>query len=137
MRSMRSAQRQVELRRLDNQLPVLVKANSLCKIVKCCVFCLFVRLRRSPGRRGRSRYPGCARIPGGERSRVIVAREKFVQRLDDVLQYQLRPLAVGTNYQLPLSTFFRLLCAAFSFADVDTDAFLSYLAECLPRKSSW
>ena len=32
-RSMRSAQCQVELRRLDNQLPVLGKANSLCKIV--------------------------------------------------------------------------------------------------------
>ena len=33
MRSMRSAQCQVELRRLGNQLPVLGKANSLCKIV--------------------------------------------------------------------------------------------------------
>ena len=33
MRSMRSAQRQVELRRLRNQLTVLDKANSLCKIV--------------------------------------------------------------------------------------------------------
>ena len=32
MRSMRSAQRQVELRRLGNQLPVLGQANSLCKI---------------------------------------------------------------------------------------------------------
>ena len=41
MRSMRSVQRQVELRRLDNQLPVLGKPNSLCKIVKLCVFCLF------------------------------------------------------------------------------------------------
>ena len=38
MHSMRSAQRQVELRRLGNQLPVLGKANSLCTIVKCCVF---------------------------------------------------------------------------------------------------
>ena len=37
---MRSAQHQVELRRLGNQLPVLGKANSLSKIVKCCVFCL-------------------------------------------------------------------------------------------------
>ncbi len=29
---MRSAQRQVELRRLGNQLPVLGKANSLCEV---------------------------------------------------------------------------------------------------------
>ena len=41
MRSMRSAQRQLEIRRLDSQLPVLGKANSLSKIVKLCVFCLF------------------------------------------------------------------------------------------------
>ena len=39
MRSMRSAQRQVELRLVGNQLPVFGKANSLCKMVKCCVFC--------------------------------------------------------------------------------------------------
>ena len=32
MRSMRSAQRQVELRRLGNQIPVLIKANSLCEV---------------------------------------------------------------------------------------------------------
>ena len=32
MRSMRSDQRQVELRRLGNQLPVLGKANSLCEV---------------------------------------------------------------------------------------------------------
>ena len=37
-------------------------------------------------------------------------------RLDDVLKYQLCPLAVGKN-KLPL---FRPLCPAFSFADVDT-----------------
>ena len=43
---MRSAQRQVELRRLCNQLTVLCKANSLCKIVKVCVLCLFLP---SPG----------------------------------------------------------------------------------------
>ena len=41
MRSMLSAQRQVERRRLGNQRPVLDKANSLCKMVKLCVFCLF------------------------------------------------------------------------------------------------
>ena len=34
MHSMRSVQHQVELKRLGNQLPVLGKANSLCKIVK-------------------------------------------------------------------------------------------------------
>ena len=44
---MRSAhtQRQVEIRRLCNQLPVLCKANSLCKIVKLCVLCLFYIVR--------------------------------------------------------------------------------------------
>ena len=41
MRSMRSAQRQVELRRLVNQLPLLVKAYSVCKVVTFCEFCLF------------------------------------------------------------------------------------------------
>ena len=51
MRFMHSAQRKVELRRLGNQLPVLGKANSLCKIVKFCMFCLFVKLRHIPGYR--------------------------------------------------------------------------------------
>ena len=68
MRSMRSAQRQVELRRLSNHLPVLGKANSFCKIVKSGVFCLFVKLRLIPGRVG----------PGVKISRLIVAREKSV-----------------------------------------------------------
>ena len=81
MRSMRSAQRQVELRRLGNLLPVLSKANSLCKIVELCVYCLFAKLRFSPGRVGL----------GIEISRVIVARTKSMYHLDDVLQYQLRP----------------------------------------------
>ena len=66
MRSMRSAQRQVELRQLGNQLPVLRKANSFSKIV--CVFCLFVKLRFSTGRIG----------PGIKISRVIVALAKSV-----------------------------------------------------------
>ena len=65
---MRSDRRQVELRQLGNQLPVLGKANSLCKIVKCCVFCLFVKLRLSPGCVG----------PGIKISWVIVARSKSV-----------------------------------------------------------
>ena len=49
--SMRSAQRQVELRRLSNHLPVLGKANSLCKIVKMlCVLPLRLSLGRvGPG----------------------------------------------------------------------------------------
>ena len=68
MRLMRSAQLQVELRRLGNQHPVLVKANSLCKIVKFGVFCLFVKLRLSPGRVG----------PDIKISRDIVARAKSV-----------------------------------------------------------
>ena len=55
MRSMRSDRRQVELIQLGNQLPVLGKADSLCKIVKCCVFCLFVGYRSSFKIRGASR----------------------------------------------------------------------------------
>ena len=41
--------------------------------------------------------------------------------VDDVLQYQLRSLAVK-QYLLPLFTLFRPLCPAFSFADVDESA---------------
>ena len=47
---MRFAQRQMELRRLGNQLPVIGEANALCEVgnlsgyiqrqpVACCVFC--------------------------------------------------------------------------------------------------
>ena len=60
MRSMCPAQRQVELRRFGNQLPVLGKANSLYKIVKCGVFFLIFKLRvlvpaaKDPGKK----YPG-------------------------------------------------------------------------------
>ena len=61
MSSMRSAQRQVELRRLGNQLPVLGKANSLCKSVTLCVFCMF-RLSQ----------------PGMKIFRGIVVRAKYV-----------------------------------------------------------
>ena len=43
---MHSVQRKVELRRLGNQLPVLGKADSLCKIVKLCVFCMYSRFLR-------------------------------------------------------------------------------------------
>ena len=62
---MRFVQRHVELRRLGNQLPVLGKANSLCKIVK--MLC-DLPLRHSPGRVG----------PGITIFRVIVARAKSV-----------------------------------------------------------
>ena len=65
MRPMRSAQRQVELRRLGNQLPVLDNANLPCKIV--CFAC-FLKLRLSPGRIA----------PGIKISRVIVARARSV-----------------------------------------------------------
>ena len=70
---MRSFQRQVELRRLCNQLPVLGKANSLFKLVKCGVFCLFVKLRLSPHCVG----PGvtvcaCMRFAGVIRSGYLV-----------------------------------------------------------------
>ena len=67
MRSMRSVQRQVELRRFGNQLSVLGKVHSLIKMVKCCVLCC------------------CDLEPGITISRVIVARTKSVYRLDDVL----------------------------------------------------
>ena len=77
----RSAQRQAELRQLS-------KANSLCKIVKWCVFCVFVKLRLNPGCAG----------PGIKISRDIVAQAKSVWLLDDALHYQLRPLSVGKNY---------------------------------------
>ena len=60
MRSIHSAQHNVKLRRLGNKFPVLGKANSLCKIVKCCVFCLFVTLRLNAGRLG----PRDKDIPG-------------------------------------------------------------------------
>ena len=70
----RQVNRKVELRRLGNQLPVLGKATSLCKIVTFCVCCLFVNCD----------------------TRVVVVLAKSVWRIDDVglLQYQLRPLAV-------------------------------------------
>ena len=73
MHSMRSVQRQVELRRLGNQLSVLGKLNSLIKMVfkMVCV----VPLRLSPSRVG----------PWITISRVIVARTKSVYHLDDVL----------------------------------------------------
>ena len=45
MHSMRSFQRQVELRRLGNQLPVLGKGNSLFQLVKCCVCLPVLRAR--------------------------------------------------------------------------------------------
>ena len=45
MRSMCSAQRHVELRRLGNQLPVLSKAKLLCKIVNNMLCVLPLRLR--------------------------------------------------------------------------------------------
>ena len=77
MRSMRSAQRQVELRRLGNQLPVLGKANSLCKIVKFGVFCLFVKLRVSPGRLDKDipgyRSSGKLHVASRRRTTVLVA----------------------------------------------------------------
>ena len=88
MRSMHSAQRKVELRRLGNQLPVLGKANSFCKIVKlwgffaCLLSCDLV---------------WAAQGPGIKISQIIVTVAKSVYRLDDVLKYHMRPLVVGKN----------------------------------------
>ena len=74
MRSMHYAQRKVELRRLGNQLLVLGKANSFCKIVKRCVCCLFVKLRLSLGRVGtRDEYIPDYRNSGQIRTEVPVA----------------------------------------------------------------
>ena len=64
MHSMHSVQRQVELRRFGNHLPVLGNANSLCKIVK--MLCV-LPLQLSPGRTG----------PGKAISRVIVRSGKI------------------------------------------------------------
>ena len=89
MLSMRSAQHQVELRRLGNQLPVLGKANSLCKML--CLACLF-RVR-----------------PELKISQVIVARAKLAYRLDDVLQYHL----VVENIRTP--AFYAFSSALFRF----------------------
>ena len=76
MRSMHSAQRKVEFRRLGNQLPVLGKDNSFCTIVKLCVFCdLFWAAIDIPDYRncGKIRVPSrrCTEVPvappgGGE-----------------------------------------------------------------------
>ena len=69
---MRSAQRQVELRRLGNQLPVLGKAHYFalpnCQMLCVLRVCYKLRLRLSPGRVG----------PGIKISRVIVARANSV-----------------------------------------------------------
>ena len=85
MGSMHSVQRKVELRRLGNQLPVLGKADSLCKIVKLFVFCLFViKLRLSPGRVGpRDKDITSYRNSG----KIRVASRRCTK-------YQLHPLAV-------------------------------------------
>ena len=84
MHSMRSFQRQVELRRLGNQLPVLGKANSLFKFVKCCAFFLFVKLRVSPHCVGL-----VIKISG-----VIVARAKSMYRTDLLAMYSVAPHSV-------------------------------------------
>ena len=60
-----SAQRYVVLRQLGNQVPVLGKANSLCKILKLRVFCQFWLIRGHLG-------------PGIKISRVNIARAKSV-----------------------------------------------------------
>ena len=79
MRSMRFAQRHSD--------DLATSFQSSAKLIRSAKLCLFVKLRLSPGR-----IP-----PGIKISRVIVARAKSVKRLDGILQYQLRPLAVGKN----------------------------------------
>ena len=110
-RSVRSAQRQMELRRLGNQLPVLGKANSLCKIAKCCVFCRFVKLRLSPG-------PRMARdkdIPGYRSSgKIRVASRRCITVPE-------APPGGRENILTQLVTLFRPLSPSFSVADVETD----------------
>ena len=96
MRPMRSAQRQVELSRLGNQLSVLGKAESRsCKLVKCCV-CLFVKLRLSPGRV----EPRDKDIPGYSNSgKIHVASRRFTK-------VPVAPLAVGKNTNFRFLRFF-------------------------------
>ena len=103
MRSMRSAQRKVELRRLSNQLPVLDKADSLCKIVKFCVFCLFVKLRLSPGRVG----PRDKDIPGYLNSGKIHVASRRCTKVQVVPPWRWKKILTPAFY-------------AFSYADVDT-----------------
>ena len=67
MHSMRSAQT-TSIGGVGNQLPMLGKGNSFGKLIKLCVFCLFVKLRLCPGCVG----PGMRGIKG-----VIVARVKI------------------------------------------------------------
>ena len=100
---MRSAHRQVQLSRLGKQIPVLSKANSLSKIMKLCVLPVCLLPRLSPGRVGLGieDCSGKIRLASRRCTTVLVA-----------------PLAVK-KYKLP---FFRPLCPAFSFADVDTHA---------------
>ena len=109
MRLRHSAQRQVELRRLGNQLPVLGKANSLWKIVKCCVFCLFVKMRLGPGIK-------ISRVVGYRSSGKIHLASRRCTTVP------VAPPGGGGKCELQLFTLFRLLCPAFSFADVDTYA---------------
>ena len=111
MRSMHSAQSKVELRRLGNHLPVLGKANLFCKVVKLCVFCLFVKLRLSLGRewtrdKDIPDYRNCGKIhvPSRPCTEVPVA-----------------PPGGGKNTN---SRFFVHSVPLFSFADVDTYAIL-------------
>ena len=82
---MHSAQHKMELRRLGNQLPVLGKANSLCKIVKFCLCWLFVKLRLSPSGVG----PRDKDIPGYRNSGKIHVASRLCTKVPGV------PLAVG------------------------------------------
>ena len=107
MHSMRSGQRQVELRRLDNQLRVFGKANSLCEFGNIIVTNRDINDSETVYFLIQDHYFDRA---------MYLSVKYFVFCL---LQYQVRPLMVE-KYQLPLFTLFRLLCPAFSFADVDT-----------------
>ena len=85
MHSMRSFQRQVELKRLGNQLPVLGKANSLFKLVTMLgvwEFCLI----------GPYNSPHC---------RVIAARAISMYRTDLEAMYSVAPPGGGKNILTP------------------------------------
>ena len=108
---MRSAQLQLEGKRLGNELPELGKANSLCKNVKIygvCFACLSIAATLSGPRRAQDKD-----IPGYRCSGKI--------RLTSIRcsTVPVAPPAVK-KYKLQLCTLFRPLCPAFSFADVDT-----------------
>ena len=122
MRSTHSAQRKVELQRLGNQLPVLGKAISFCKMVTFCGFCLFVKLRLSPGRVGTLDKD----IPGYRNSvKILVASIRSTKApVAPPWRWDKNTNSRFSRFFVRSVPLFRSLCPAFSFADVDTYVYI-------------